>query len=418
MTDSSVYPANLPKLLLISEAPLNQNGTGIDRTLFNLLDDYPMDRFMLFTVSDKSGRSNTSPPFDGNVATFKDLYVPLVNNRLGRFFNPLLQIVNIQLLDRLPIPEAQKIKAFAPEIVLICPNGPSALVMGYKVTQQLNCPFLIYFMDDWIAINHSQWLSGGIQEYSQSLLCRANGWLMISNQLEKELTTRYRLSPNRSLVVHNPVDVALLPPPDFTPHEGTFKVVYAGAIWPMHYDAVAVIAEAIFELRQEGCDIELILHTPQMFWHNYQQSWESWQVTYGLMIPYNDLQAYLKRADLLLVASSFLPESANLIRSSVQTKLTDYMVSGRPILSCGPVYAACNDFIRQWSCGVVCDTQTIVNIKLMLKQAIDDRIANQTLAHKGFDVVSRVFDKHQVTSQFFRFICEGIPANYTIQPYS
>lgn len=411
MQDSSVYPPNLPRLLLVSEAPLNQNGTGIDRTLFNLLDDYPIDRFMLYTVRHRSGGSDTSPPFDGNVATFKDRYVPLISNRLGHFFNPLLQTINLQLLDWLPPPDFQQIVEFAPELVLICPNGGSALVMGYKITQQLGCPFTIYFMDDWIEIDRRKWLSGGIQQYSQALLSKASGWLMISNQLEKELINRYGVLPDRSLIVHNPVDVASLPPPDFTPHEGTFKVVYAGSIWAMHYDAVAAIAEAIFELRQAGCDIELILHTPQGFWNWHQKSWKSWQVTDGGMIAYNDLQTYLKRADLLLVASSFLPESANLTRSSVQTKLTDYMVSGRPIFSCGPVYAACHDFIRQWNCGLVCETNNVATIKLMLDRAINDRLANQTFARTAFDVVDRVFDKQKVNRQFYQFIGESLHSN-------
>ncbi|MCG9891878.1 MAG: hypothetical protein MH252_12465 [Thermosynechococcaceae cyanobacterium MS004] len=416
MSDSSAYPPNLPRLLLVSEAPLNQNGTGIDRTLFNLFDHYPMDRFMLYTVGDISGHSDTSPPFDANVATFKERHVPLLNNRLGRFLNPLLQSINLQLLDWLPIAQSQKIQSFAPEIVLICPNGPSALVIGHKVTKQLDCPFLIYFMDDWIAINSSQWLSGGIQEYSQSLLSQACGWLMISEQLKKELVNRYNILPMKTLIVHNPVDVSSLPPPDFTLHEGTFKVVYAGSIWPMHYDAVAVIAEAIYQLRQDGCDIELVLHTPQVFWKQYQQSWESWQVTYGSMIPYNQLQTYLKQADLLLVASSFKPESAHLVRSSLQTKLTDYMLSGRSILSCGPAYAACNDFVWQWNCGLVCETQVIPDIKLLLCQAIEDRSTNQSLAQKGFEVVSREYDKPYITLQLFQFIRKNLPTILTTQP--
>lgn len=407
----------LPKLLLVSEAPLNQNGTGIDRTLFNLLDDYPMDRFMLYTVGDKSGHSDTSPPFDGNVATFKDCYVPLVNNRLGRFCNPLLQIVNLQLLDLLSLADNQKIVEFAPEIVLICPNSPSALIAGYKITQELGCPFLIYFMDDWIYNNRSQWLSGGVQQYSQALLSQASGWLTISDQLEKELINRYGILPDRSLVVHNPVELSILSPPDFSLHEGTFKVVYAGSIWSMHFDAVAAIAEAIFELRQDGCDIELILHTPQIFWDQYQQSWQSWQVTYGSMIPYHDLQIYLKRADLLLVASSFKPEYTHITRSSVQTKLTDYMASGRPILSCGPVYSACNDFIHQRNCGLVCDNSNIESIKFVLQQAIDERVVSQSFAQTAFDIVSSVFDKHQVTHQLFQFISESIPTARIAQPY-
>jgi glycosyltransferase involved in cell wall biosynthesis len=406
---------SLPKLLLVTEASLSENGTGLDRTLFNLLDQYPSDRFMLYTARNQSGESDTAPPFDNNVATYKDTYLPTLFNRLGLVINPVLQLFNLQLLDWLQLSDYHKIIQFEPEVILICPNSPSALVVGYKISQQLSCPFLIYFMDDWIACNHDKWLSGGVQHYSHQLLEQANGWLMISKQLEKELIDRYCVSPKRSLIVHNPVDISTFGTPDFSTHQNTFKVVYAGSIWPMHYDSVAAIAKAIFQLRQESYDIELILHVPQVFWTQYQQYWYSWQVIYGSMIAYEDLQIYLRRADLLLVSSSFLPEYAHMTRSSVQTKLTDYMISGRPILSCGPVYAVCNDFIRKWNCGLISSDSDINMIKLMLKEAVANRADNQSFARTAFDVASQVFDKPRVTQHLFNFISESIPAKSPTQ---
>jgi glycosyltransferase involved in cell wall biosynthesis len=407
---------SLPKLLLVTEACLCNNGTGVNRTLFNLLDQYPTDRLMLLCAGDgQSVHMDTSPPFDNNVTTYKNKYLPTLLNRFGIIINPIMEVLNLQLLDWLPLSNYQKIVEFSPELILICPNSSSALTIGHKITQQLNCPSLVYFMDDWIASNQEAWLSGGVQPYTQNLLREATGWLMISKQLERELIDRYHISPQRSLIVHNPVDILTLEAPDFSTHQDTFKVVYAGSIWPMHYDSVAAIAEAIFQLRQEGHDIELILHVPQMFWTQYQQYWYSWQVIYGSMIAYENLQIYLRRADLLLVASSFLPEHTHITRSSVQTKLTDYMVSGRPILSCGPVYSACNDFVREWNCGLICSDSDVSVIKLMLKEAIANRDENQSFAQTAFDVVSEMFDKPIVIQHLFNFIGKSIPSGSPAQ---
>ncbi|MFM6272143.1 MAG: glycosyltransferase, partial [Dolichospermum sp.] len=262
--------------------------------------------------------------------------------------------MNYQLMDWLPLASYQKIADFSPEVILICPNGSLGVLMGYKLIKHFNAPFLVYFMDDCLKFSHTRWLTSNIQSLGDFLLEKAAGWLMISPQLEQELAVRYKVKPQRSLIVHNPVDLSNKTLPNFTPHSrDNLRVIYAGAILPMHYDAVAVVAEAIYELRCDGIDIELVLHTPSHFWNAYQDNWEKWQVTYGNLIPYQELNQYLQKADLLLVASSFLPENSHATRCSVQTKLTDYMASGRPVLACGPNYSACNQFVKNWNCGLV-----------------------------------------------------------------
>jgi glycosyltransferase involved in cell wall biosynthesis len=395
----------LPRLLLVSEASLSQEGTGINRTLVNLLEGYPSDRLMLYTPDQNLKNNPTAPQFAKNVAAFPQEFLPSLNNRVGSWINPLISSLNHQLIDILPLANYAQIAEFSPEIILICPNGSLGLLMGYKVIQYFDVPFLIYFMDDWVVLNHKRWLSGNVQSVCHSVLQQASGWLMISNQLEKNLIERYKIKPERSLIVHNPVDLSHKTFPDFKPQsEETFRIVYAGAIWPMHYDAVAVVAEAIHVLRCSGVNIELVLHTAPSFWNFYQQNWEKWEVTYGSLIPYNELNQYLQKANLLLVASSFLPENSHLTSSSVQTKLTDYMASGRPILSCGPGYAACNLFVKNWNCGLVCEANQVEAIQEILLKQIQDPSDMYVLAKNAFEVVQNHFEVSKVRSKLCEFI--------------
>ncbi|MFM6220732.1 MAG: hypothetical protein ACKPDM_10260, partial [Dolichospermum sp.] len=228
----------LPRLLLVSEIPLSQEGTGINRTLVNLLEGYPVDNFMLFKSSAKNS-DQTAPRFSQNVATFSAEFLPFLNNRFGNLVNGIISQINLQLIDWLPIFERKKIDAFAPEVILICPSSASGLLIGHKIIKTFDIPYLIYLMDDWTKSNHYQWLTGSVQESTTYLLNNASGWLMISQQLEQELAQRYKIVPKRSLIVHNPVDLSNKTLPDFTPHyRDKFRVIYAGGIWPMHYDAV------------------------------------------------------------------------------------------------------------------------------------------------------------------------------------
>jgi glycosyltransferase involved in cell wall biosynthesis len=395
----------LPRLLFISDVTLNAESTGINRTLVNLLESYPANNFMLYAPDKDLKSLPTYPPLAENVAAFPSYFLPYLSNRLGFLFNPPLESLNFQLFQSLPLANRHQIDDFSPEVAVICPNGPLGLIAGYKVIKELNIPFLIYFMDNWVSSCNINWLSGNIQSICGFVLQQADGWLMISSQLEKDLSERYKVSPKRSLVVHNPVNLSNRPNPNFTPYlSGTFRVAYAGAIWSMHYDAIAVIAEAIYEMRNSGIDIELVLYTNEGFWESHKANWDSWQVRYGSFIQYEKLTEYLQQANLLLVASSFLPESAHIVSSSVQTKLTDYMASGQPILSCGPDYAICNDFVRNWNCGFVCETNKITETKALLLSIIQNPEKSLYLAENAYEVVKNNFEMGRVKSKLYNFI--------------
>ncbi|MDV2995711.1 MAG: hypothetical protein N4J56_005365 [Chroococcidiopsis sp. SAG 2025] len=396
---------NLPRILLVTEATLSQEGKGVNRTLVNLFENYPAESLMLFCPEHELHSNPTSSPFNRQVLSFSGHRLPTVHNRLGKFLNPSIARINLQLLDWFPISNLQKLEEFDPDIILICPVTSLCLLMGYKLTQYFQCPSSIYFMDDWIACDNSRWLSNSVQKTATQLLKQANGWLMISEQLQNELSKRYQIKPQSSLIVHNPVDLLDKHlPATVTTHEGTFKVVYAGSIWSMHYDALAAIAEAIFQLRCDGKDIELVVHTDKCFWNPYREKWKQWEVTYGDIIPYQELNSYLQRADLLLVASSFLPEYAHMTRSSVQTKLTDYMAAGRPILACGPAYSACNQFLKKWKCGLVCETNQVSTIESFLIDTISNKSLQQEIAEVAFKVLNENFDKKIVTEKLQSYV--------------
>ena len=399
----------LPRLLLVTQAPLDAQNGGINRTLSNLLDFYLPDYFMLCSDRSLIKQYPTDPPFNKNVIGFYSQYFPYMNNRIGNVLNPIIQSINLQLIDLLPFPNLKQIQAFDPQILLICPNSSADLITGYKISKVLGCPFVIYFMDDWLHDISLSWLTGNIQIYARELLNRASGWLMISHELEEVFIKRYNLAPKQSMIIQNPVEVngkKLRPPKNST--DETFRIVYSGAIWPMHYDTVLLVAEAVSQLRAEGKRIELILHTAPIFWKLYKEKWEKWEVINGSLIPYAELNQYLQRADLLLVPSSFLAEMEPIIRTTVQTKITDYMAAGRAILACGPSYSASNLFIKRWNCGLVCEFNEVIYVSKFLIHKMDNRSQLTTLGNQAYRVAHEYFDKSIVNKKLKDLICSII----------
>ena len=396
---------NLPRLLLVSDTNLNQSGGGINRTLVNLFDSYPPELFLLYTFRETMRVLPPISQFKNRVVEFPGYYFSAVQNHFGKILNPIITATNYQLLSTLPITNQELITKFNPQVIIICPNSLSCMITGHKLVKHFNCPFLVYAMDDWIGFASPRWFSGNAQQVIAYLLQKSTAWLMISEQLKQAFAKRYKIEPHPTMIVHNPVDLTDKQVPDFTTtQEGTFKIIYAGSIWEMHYDTLAILAQAVYQLRCEGQDIELVLHTHDFFWQNHQQQWENWQVNYGGLIPYDNLNQYLQKGNLLLVVSSFLPEHKFLTRASVQTKLTDYMASGITILACGPGYSACNEFVKKWNCGLVCESNQVSVVKDFLLNKIFNHSQLGEFAHRAFKIVQENFEKQKVSGQLYNFI--------------
>jgi Txe/YoeB family toxin of Txe-Axe toxin-antitoxin module len=91
-------------------------------------------------------------------------------------------------------------------------------------------------------------------------------------------------------------------------------------------------------------------------------------------------------------------------RSSVQTKLTDYMAAGKPILACGPDYSACNQFLKKWNCGLVCETNRVNEIESFLIDTIQNKALHKKIVEVAFNVLNDNFDKTIVTETLQSYV--------------
>lgn len=405
----TVAPESLPRLLLVSDVPLAHDGVGIDRTLYSLFDTYPADKFLLYTRGRPSGCEVDPSKFSQRSVQFPHRFLRPVFTRFAdtpgvAALNATISYLDFTLRALLPPAGLRRLREFDPEVVVVCPNSPTDLVQGHLVARRLRRPLAVYFMDDWPAAQTQSWLGGDVAAVAGRLVRDADGWIMISQALADEMATRYKAVAKPTFIAHNAVALDAAATPDFSVHGGTFRIVYAGSIWPMHWDAIAAVAEGCALLRQEGADVEFVVHCPERFWSERGPWLEDHGVQYGGFVIHDALSAALLRADLLLVASSFLPEYLPYTRSSVQTKLTDYMATGRPILSVGPAGCACHDFVDTWQCGLMSTASDPRRMAADLRHAMADRAANAALGRRAYDVLRSEFERAIVTKRLFQFL--------------
>jgi glycosyltransferase involved in cell wall biosynthesis len=304
-----------------------------------------------------------------------------------RWLDPLWGDTAAQWAAWQPLAQREAVVAFDPEFLLVVPTSATPLVLGERWSRALRIPSATWLMDDWIQQDQVRWPSGDADTVARRLLAANRGWLMISEYLADEVRQWTGLT-RPVCVVHNAVTLGAAPTWLSTARTGSFRLGYAGSIWPMHRDALAVLADAVRARRRAGEAVELVLYTDAHGWAQ-AQSFAGDGVVWGGLVPYEQLRDTLGGCDLLVVASSFDAAHERMTRSSVQTKITDYLAAGRAILNVGPAAGACARFLQDREIACFLDDPRPEAATAALGAALRDRGALVALAQRGWEVVTR-----------------------------
>lgn len=388
-----------PKLLVVTDADLAPTSRGAGRTLLNLLSGWPADAVQVITTSPDQ------PSSDAHGHRIRDSGWRLpgsINDRLRPFVGDL----HAQAMAWSPL-ETSLVQAFNPDVVVVVPTSPAALVLGARWAAALPKPSATWLMDDWVRQYPGRWMTGSARATARQLLVDNSGWLVISEHLRDEL--RQWIGVERpSLIVHNAVVIDAPPAALSQQRTGTFRLRYAGSIWPMHADALTLVARAVAARRNAGDSIEFVLNTDAYGWQTHESVWRETGTLNGGLVPYDALRATLGRSDLLVVASSFDDAHARMTRSSVQTKITDYLAAGRAILNVGPPDGACARFLRARDVALYIDQPDVASAAEALKEAIATRASLAEFARRGWEVCKRDHEIGAVSAGMAQFLA-GLP---------
>ncbi len=390
-------PRALPRLLVITDVDVGPECRGAGRTTANLFARWPAERLMLLSSA------REQPAEDGHGHRVVPTTTRVARALLAQLA-PLLGDAPAWWAGWRPLPRRADVSAFAPDLVLVVPTTSETLQLGLRWSRTLGLPTVTYLMDNWMSTTVPAWPGGNALEAAGAMLRASTAWMAISPFLAERLA-EIAAASRPTMVVHNPVTLPSEPPDALaSPRHGPFRIGYAGTVWPMHYDAIVVVAAAAARLRSQGADVRLMLHTGVYHWQAYAAEWARLGVEYGGLVPYDTLSRRLAEYDLLLVASSFEAAQAPMTRSSIQTKVTDYMAVGRPILACGPADGACNMYLRAHECAWLLESRDPATAEAVLTRCIAGRDEGQRLAALAYDVVRRDHEAGAVTKRLYDFL--------------
>ena len=395
-----------PKIILVTDSHPCLNGGGISQTLYNILEGY---RSTIYLVDKANKHLDHNQDFlHVNLLGYNIFSFPYLNNRVGLFLNSYIRKLNLLLLD-LSNKTLINVEKVDDSIILVSTTDLYKLLLAYKIHKQTTIPIVSYFMDDWLATEKLSWFTNDAQNLAKKLLASSIKWMFISDALRKALIKRYAIQERPSLVLHNPVEVIdeieLRSYANEEPKKN-YKLVYAGSIWPMHIDAIELLA---INLQKIGIMLQkhvtLDIYAPESHWHQYSNRLNQKNVFYRGYKRYQELTAVLVKADVLLVTASFTKEYAYYSSSSVQTKLTDYMRVGKPILSIAPRGSAINVFVQKWKCGLIVERSRSDEFLSDIKVALNQLLAHdQNFGHDGWVAAKTFFSKKLVREQFTYFM--------------
>jgi len=389
----------LPRVLLVTDADLSPGSRGAGRTLVNLFSRYPAARFLALSANSRAPMETTGG----------HRVLPAAHGLPGRIttsLRPHFGHVDAAWVRYRPLPHRADVARFAPELVLAVPTQAVGIALAGRCREF--GPLVTYLMDDWLAFEPGVRSAFDAKRRGRELLRAAVAWLSISPYLSGSLRA-FAGVERPTHEVHNAVPIGDAPPAALAaPRTGRFRVAYAGSVWPMHWDAIAAVAQSVQRLRDGGSDIEFVLYTDRFFWGRYEAEWRRWGVVDGGLIPYELLFATLADCDLLLVASAFAPEQAHMSRSSLQTKVTDYMAVGRPILACGPAEAASNTFLHRHECACFAEELTPASVDGALRACVEARATGPAVARRAWEIARRDHELGAVTARLYAFLADAV----------
>lgn len=392
-----------PKILIVTEEPLRNNSFGFGRTISNIFNKYPIDSLLFYIHEGSFSHKDyftkfqviTNGLYKFHCAHLR-WYAPILNS----FFN----FINYSIqYFRSNNENINKISTYKPEIVITVPMNYSTLLEGYLISQKMNLPNFVYFMDD--TFRYKYWHFGSFtKNLLKKSLIKSAGWIMISKPLANTLSSRYDI-PNKPLfILHNPIDLNQSITNYTSPLTDIFSIAYAGSVHNFHSDALINVAEAVFKLRRKGYNIELVIYTNEFSWGTYSKIFERFGVKNGGVVLYEDLFSTLNKSNLLLCTTSFETKFTNLVSTSVFTKITDYLASARSIWCYGPEYSANNKFLLEKGIGYVNSFHLIGELEEFLIFRMNNQMNEQENVEKQLNILNSEYDENILKKNLISYL--------------
>lgn len=183
-----------------------------------------------------------------------------------------------------------------------------------------------------------------------------------------------------------------------------FSFLYAGKINRDTLDPIRRFMQAVENLRQQGHSISFKIHSPYPFEGIRRLLGDGAERVYGGKLPYADLPNAYRQADGLLLPLGFTAATIRYIRLSMLTKVSEYMISGTPILCFAPGNIAVSEYLLAHDAAVLCSDPE--NLESAILAFIENRTLRQRVANNAMNLAESHHMMDRVNEKLARLLSE------------
>lgn len=248
--------------------------------------------------------------------------------------------------------------------------GP-ALIATYHIRQATKIPFIVYFFDIYKG-NMLPTLGKWLANIYEKKICVEAEKIIVTNEGTKEFY-RQRYGDQiaqKTVVIYNPADPApYLALQSLYQPRPPHKIVFTGNIYWAQLDSMRNLIKAIDQL--PDLPIELHIYATQSL--DYLKS-------VGLDRPYiklsvapaTEMPRIQSQTDILFLPLSWHTESPDIINTATPGKMTEYLISGRPILVHAPATSHLSHYAKTNCFAEVIDQENVQQLQLAIKRLLTD----------------------------------------------
>ncbi len=278
-----------------------------------------------------------------------------------------------------------------------------AIIFAEELKKEFNKPFIIHILDDWPAaignnaIFKNYWNKKINKEFKQ-LINTVSKRVAISEAMAKEFELRFS---GKWDYFHNPIDINQWLPyqkKKISTHSDFIKIAYFGRIGRANEEALLRFLDAIVELNKiHSVFIQIDIYSSSILPKEYL---ELNFVKCHSFINHSEIPQAISSYDFLIIPLSFKEEDFIFSRLSIPTKLSEYLISGVPVIIIAPRETAVSKFAIETNSAFLINTLVTSEITALLSLFFSDVNMQNEVSKNARSVAIQNFSFETTNNKF------------------
>lgn len=172
-------------------------------------------------------------------------------------------------------------------------------------------------------------------------------------------------------------------PPVKSKYNSPLQLVFIGNIGTNRWKSLAIIAEALEQINQNGVRAQLRIYTATPLTAKMERALKKGDSSFIMgSVPASEVPQIQSDADILVHVEALDLKNKLAVRQSFSTKLVDYFKAARPILAVGPHDVASIEHLIRNDCALT--GETVEEVRRALESVLENRGKLDELSKKAY----------------------------------